>query len=132
MSGELNPYESPRAPPDDGNRGTPIRTLNVVITFLVGSLLGILSFMPAIALIPSDVPDPSVHDLRLANNLGFIYPIVLGLWSAWLRRSWQWACIGIVAGLGIGITYFVLCGYDFLSVMVAFPCLLGGGAAVVL
>jgi len=43
----------------------------------------------------------------------------------------MWAAIGLVAGPGIGATYYLLCGYDFLVVTVAFPCLIGGVASVI-
>tara|TARA_R110002049_G_scaffold27283_2_gene93848 strand:- start:80 stop:682 length:603 start_codon:yes stop_codon:yes gene_type:complete len=84
------------------------------------------------ALIPADTASPTTHDLRLANNLGFIYPPILGLWAAWIRRSKPWAIFGVISGLAIGAAYYWLCGTNFLAVMVGFPCLLGGATSVLL
>lgn len=94
--------------------------------------MGCLSFIAAIALVPADLPNPTEHDLLLANYLGFIFPPLVGLWSGWVRRSWGWAAGGLAIGLLIGETYRVLCGSNFLAIMVAFPCLLGGAASVAL
>src|SRR6266702_4426755 len=132
MAAEPNPYESPLSPPDDPRPQTTSRWAIWATTFFVGSVLGVLCFFAAIAMIPADVANPSVHDLALANNLGFIYPVVVGLWSAWIRRSRRWAVVAVVSGLVIGVAYYLLCDYNFLAVMVAFPCLLGGVASLVL
>ncbi len=83
-------------------------------------------------MIPSDVPSLSEYDLRLANHLGFIYPPAVGIWAAWIRRSFTWGVFGTVSGLAIGGAYYALCGYNFLAVMVGFPCLLGGCTSVLL
>src|SRR5947209_2702842 len=106
MTAGPNPYESPQAPPDDARPAVESsRWVRAGITFAVGSVLGVICFFAAIALIPADVPNPSVHDLKLANNLGFIYPVVIGLWSAWVRRSMRWAAVAVVTGLGIGVAF---------------------------
>ena len=85
------------------------------------------------ALIPADVAaSPTTHDLQLANNLGFIYTPLLGCWSAWVRRSIPWAIFGVLSGLAIGAAYYLLCGTNFLAVMVGFPCVLGGATSVLL
>src|SRR5687768_11839660 len=94
--------------------------------------VGAGSFLLSMLLIPADVSSLSEHDLRLANHLGFIYPPIVGLWAAWVRRSLPWAIFGVVSGLGIGTLYFALCRYNFLAVMVGFPCLLGGCTSVLL
>jgi hypothetical protein len=70
--------------------------------------------------------------LRLANHLGFIYPPLVGLWASWVRRSLPWALFGVLSGLVIGAAYYALCDYNFLAVMVAFPCLLGGCTSALL
>ncbi|MEL7500366.1 MAG: hypothetical protein AAFN77_22415 [Planctomycetota bacterium] len=43
-----------------------------------------------------------------------------------------WSILGLLIGLLIGVAYYLLCGYNFLAVMVAFPCVLGGFASVLL
>jgi hypothetical protein len=93
MVDDINPYQSPLA---DNSAARP-RTvpLGKWRVFFVGAVMGCLSFIAAIALIPSDVPNPSVHDLLLANYLGFMFPPLVGAWSGWVRRSWRWAVGGV-------------------------------------
>jgi hypothetical protein len=100
--------------------------------FFVGLLLGIVSFVISMAMISRDVPTASAHDLQLANNLGFIYAPFIGMWAGLVRRSLLWTLAGVAVGLALGSLYRWLSGYDFLSVMVAYPCLLGGLAAAAL
>jgi hypothetical protein len=134
--GEVNPYESPKSPLRDENAGpTPrIRTVHVARLFVVGAVLGLVSFLVSIAMVPRSVPNPSVHDLTLAKILGFVFPPLIGLWSGWVRRSWLWAAAGVAVGLGIGLCYALLCGNEFLFVPItmAFPCFLGGVASLFL
>lgn len=129
---DANPYRSPEA--DDSTTVStslpPTARLGRLRVFAVGAVLGGLSFIAAIALIPSNVPNPSVHDLLLANYLGFLFPPLVGFWSGLIRHSWKRATSGVVLGLAIGGCYYLLCGYNFLDVMVAFPCLLGGVASM--
>ena len=99
---------------------------------MVGGALGAISFLTAMALIPSNTASPTTHDLQLANNLGFIYPPLLGLWAGWVRRSTTWAIFGLVSGFIVGLAYYLLCGTNFLAVMVGFPCILGGATSVLL
>jgi len=131
---DINPYKSPLVDnPASLSVSSPSpRRLGRWPVFVTGAMMGCLSFVVAIALIPANVPSPSVHDLLLANHLGFIFPPLVGLWSGWVRRSWRRAPGGMAIGLAIGGCYFLLCGLDFLAVMVAFPCLLDGVASVAL
>ena len=119
MSDEFNPYQSPAAE-SSAAAGSPLQF------FVVGAVLGCVSFIAAIALIPGDVPSPSMENLLLANYLGFWFPILVGLWSGWIRHSCRWAAGGVAIGFAIGACYYLLCGYKLLAVMVACPCLLGG------
>jgi hypothetical protein len=127
----VNPYESPKFPFEIVPSSGP-RVVGFGLIAGVGMAIGGISFLLAMALIPASVPSLSEHDLRLANHLGFIYPPLVGLWAGWVRRSVPWAVFGVISGLLIGGLYYVLCGYDFLAVMVAFPCLLGGCGSVLL
>jgi hypothetical protein len=99
--------------------------------FFVGAVLGCLSFIAAIAPISGSEGRPG-HDPMLANNLGFLFPPLVGLWAGWVRRSWRWAMAGSIIGFAIGGRYYLLCGHNFLAVMMAFPCLLGGAACLAL
>jgi hypothetical protein len=92
--------------------------------------MGALCFLAAESLVPHEVSSPGEHDLLLANRLGFVYPPVVGLWLGWLQRSWLRALSGALLGILIGFVYLWLCGRNFLAVMVAFPCLLGGAFAM--
>ena len=112
-----------------GRRRVPLTRLHI---FFVGLLLGIVSFVISMAMISPNVPTASEHDLQLANNLGFIYAPFIGMWAGLVRRSLLWTLAGVGIGLAIGSLYRWLSGYDFLSVMVAYPCLLGGLAAAAL
>jgi hypothetical protein len=128
MTNEINPYQSPET--DVSVTKQPPLPLGKGRIFVVGAILGCISFVVAIALIPASVPNPSEHDLLLANHLGFIFPPLVGAWAGWLRRSWLWGLVNSFFGIAIGGCYYLLCGYDFLAVQVAFPCLLGGVASV--
>lgn len=131
MDATFNPYAPPNSPIEIIPSSDP-RVVGYGTIAAVGMALGGLSFLISMFLIPSSVSSLSEHDLRLANNLGFIYPPLLGLWAAWIRRSIPWAIFGVISGLLIGGAYCALCGYNFLAVMVGFPCLLGGCTSVLL
>ncbi|HEX3997502.1 MAG TPA: hypothetical protein VHX65_03015 [Pirellulales bacterium] len=130
MADDINPYRSPAIA--NSASVTTLVPLRRIWVFFVGAILGCLSFIVAIAFVPSDLASPAQHDLLLANYLGFVFPPLVGLWSGMVRRSWWWSGTGFTIGLAIGAAYRVLCGNDFLAVMVAFPCLLGGAASVAL
>jgi hypothetical protein len=134
MANDVNPYQSPSLVGATGVSASlpslvPLQTHWVLIA---GAILGCVSFIVAIAAIPSDVASPSEHDLLLANYLGFLFPPLVGLWSGGVRRSWLWSGAGVTIGLAVGAAYHLLCGHNFLAIMVAFPCLLGGAASVAL
>ena len=131
MEQQENPYSPPRAPFEIVPSLEPRRP-NVVTIGLAGAIIGAGSFLIAMSLVPVDLNSLSQHDLALANNIGFIFPPFVALWASWVRRSTIWAFLGIAIGLLIGLSYYLLCGYNFLAVMVAFPCLLGGCASVLL
>lgn len=131
----MNSQDNPYAPPASNLGIVPShspRQLNYPALFAVGLMVGAVSFLLSMALIPSSIQSISLHDLRLANHLGFIYPVMVGLWASWVRRSLPWAVVGVVSGLLIGSIYYLLCGFNFLAVMVGFPCLLGGCTSVLL
>lgn len=97
---------------------------------VAGSVLGAVCYLIAESLTPQQVANPGDHDLFLAVRLGFIYPPAVGLWVAWLQRSWRRALAGVLFGIVIGFAYQWLCANrNFLAIMVGFPCLLGGGFA---
>src|SRR6185312_9652717 len=102
------------------------------MVFLIGAIFGVVSYLVAESLIPRDVANAGDHDLLLANRLGFIYTAVVGVWLGWLQRSWQRALFGVIAGVVIGIVYMRLsASRNFFAIMIAFPCLLGGGLAAI-
>ena len=108
------------------------RKMNAGLVFLSGLLLGVVCYLIAELLTPRHVASPGDHDILLANRLGFIYTPVVGLWLGWLQRSWPRALVGALVGVVIGVFYMWLCASrNFLAIMVGFPCLLGGGLAVV-
>ncbi len=118
---DTNPYQSPAA---DATAASP----SPLQFFVVGAVLGCVSFVAAVSLIPGDVPSSSIQNLLLANYVGFWFPILVGLWSGWTRHSWRWAAGGVAVGFAIAACYYLLCGDTLLAVMVACPCLLGGMA----
>ena len=126
-----NPYAPPRAFTEFIPSTEP-RELSRVTIAGVGIAVGVAACLVSLALIPSSVSSAGEHDLRLANHLGFIYPPLVGLWAAWCRRSTPWAVFGVLSGILVGAFYYALCGYNFLSVMVAFPCLLGGVTSILM
>jgi hypothetical protein len=131
VNADANPY----SPPASGFEFVPSsepRPVPLGVIVIVGGAIGALSFLIAMALIPSDTASPTTHDLRLANNLGFVYPPLVGLWAGWVRRSTIWAIFGLISGCLIGLAYYALCRTDFLAVMVGLPCTLGGATSVLL
>lgn len=131
VNADVNPY----SPPTSGFELVPSsepRSVPRGAIVIVGGALGAISFWIAMALVPSDTASPTTHDLSLANNLGFVYPPLLGLWAGWIRRSTAWAIFGLISGCLIGLAYYALCGTNFLAVMVGFPCILGGATSVLL
>ncbi|MCO6043480.1 hypothetical protein NG895_06135 [Aeoliella sp. ICT_H6.2] len=131
MDTSENPFASPRTPHSIVPAGEP-RVVPLGWISLAGLVVGGIAFLVAMRLVPNSMPTAGAHDLRLANNLGFIYPPLVGIWAGWVRRSIPWAAFGVFSGLVIGAAYYALCGYNFLTVMVGFPCLLGGCTSVLL
>jgi hypothetical protein len=130
MSADENPNGVPRheapANVDELHGASRKRRTGFFQIFLAGVVIGAGSFYAAIASISQDLVSPTDHDLRLANNLGFIYPPLVGFWIGMVRRSLWWICLGVAGGVLIGRLYKALCSDEFLAVMVAYPCLLGG------
>ncbi|MBN1854879.1 MAG: hypothetical protein JW829_19250 [Pirellulales bacterium] len=122
----LQPFETMKT---DSNAS---HLMGYFYVFGIGALIGVVSFVLSMAAIPSDISNASIHDLMLANNLGFIYPPIIGFWCGFVRRSLRWMLLGITVGLVLGTLYKLLCGYNYLLVMVAFPCVLGGLASSLL
>lgn len=92
-----------------------------------GIVIGVVCYLTAESLTPSNVNNPGDHDLLLATRLGFIYAPAVGLWLAWLQRSVRRAATAAVVGVFVGAIYMWLCSSrDFLAIMVGFPALLGG------
>jgi hypothetical protein len=104
------------------NRKSP-----TAVRLLIGIVVGVICYLVAELLVPKQVESPGEHDLFLANRLGLIYAPTVGVWLAWLQRSWRRALLGAAVGVLIGLAYVWLCSSgDFLAIMVGFPCLLGG------
>ena len=123
MTDDLNPYQSPVA---DASAAIP----DPLPLFVVGAVLGGISFIAAVTLIPAEESSRSVEGLLLANYLGFTFPLLLGGWTDgcdiltdWQREPWP-------SGARIGTCCYLLGGDRLLAVMVACPCLLGGVACV--
>ena len=111
---------------------SPNRKLAARNVFLLGALLGAICYVVSESLVPAQVGSPEDHDRSLAIRLGFIYTPMVGLWLGFLQRSWGRAWIGACVGVAIGLAYMTLCMESgFLAIMVAFPCLLGGGLAAI-
>lgn len=106
------------------------RKMNLGMVFLTGLLVGVVCYLIAESLIPK-VPNPTQHDLCLANRLGFLYSSLAGIWLGWIQRSWHRALWGVAVGTAIGFAYMILCStMDFFAIMVIFPCMLGGALAL--
>ncbi len=123
MTDELNPYESPAA---EASAAIP----DPLPLFVVGAVLGGVSFIVAVTLIPAEESSRSVQGLLLAIYLGFTFPILVGGWTDGMRHSYRLATGGVAIGCSIGTCCYLLCGDTLLAVMVACPCLLGGLACV--
>jgi hypothetical protein len=96
-----------------------------------GLVLGLGAFAVAELSLPRGL-DPGDHDMMLAQRLGLVYTPLVGAWLGWLQRSRRRALLGALAGVGIGIVYYLLCmSRDFFAIMVGFPALLGGGLAAI-
>jgi hypothetical protein len=107
---------------------------------IMGAGLGAISFSAAMALIPASID--STHSLkwRLATNLFFIYPALLGLWVGWIRRSRPLAVFGVVFGIAAAGSAFIALHGTIVSVpplrlhqiVVVVPCVLGGAMSALL
>jgi len=84
--------------------------------------------------IPESAATPSEHDLMLGKNLAFIFPLLVGFWAGFVRRSLWWIMVGVTIGPVIGSVYNRLTGdsFDFFTVVISLPCLLSGVTAVLL
>ena len=124
MTDNVNPYESPAAE-------TSAALPDPLPLFVIGAILGSVAFIVAMTLIPGEASSPSAQDLLLANYLGFMFPMVVGSWSGWMRHSCRWAAGGMAIGFAIGgLLLYALRRTNSLAVMVACPCLLGGAACM--
>jgi hypothetical protein len=61
-----------------------VATGSVVV--VVGGAIGAVSFALAMLMIP-EVRTPSQHDLMLGKNLAFVFPLLIGSWAGFVRRS---------------------------------------------
>lgn len=133
---QLNPYEAPQTIQSLVNEpfaSQPIRSFNPLFLFLVGAVIGGISFVVSLMLVPVSVANLTEHDLRLANHLGFIFPVLIGVWTGYVRRSIARGVLGVICGVVIGVFYYMLCeSRDFLAIMVGFPTLLGGFTSILL
>lgn len=137
-----NPYAAPQAheePPAPSGPSGPNgpsgpsgpRPLSRVQVALAGALLGAVAFSIALALVPSWSGADEYR--RLAIHLGFIYPMMLGFWVGWYRRSWFWVRVGGATCLIVGTGYTTFClEAGLLDIIVFMPSLLGGLISVLL
>ncbi len=112
----------------------PDLTFRQRTVFLAGCGIGLLSFTAAMLMIPESATTPSDHDLMLGKNLAFIFPLLVGYWAGFVRRSLWWIMVGVSVGPVIGNIYNRLTGnsFDFFTVVIGLPCLLSGVTAVLL
>jgi hypothetical protein len=108
--------------------------LSAFQVFLCGAGVGALSFIVAEFLNPKSGVTPSQHDLALAHRIGFVFPALAGWWAGWLQRSLARMIAGMTIGSGIGFIYASLCGteFNFLAILMGFPCCCGGLLAMLL
>jgi hypothetical protein len=89
--------------------------------------------LAAAALTPQTAASAGDHDILLSNRLGLIFAPVVGVYLAWLQRSWVWVIRGIGVGLAIGAIFMALTTTrNFLLIMLGLPTLLGGAFAALL
>ena len=106
------------------------RQISTWVVMLQGPGLGLAAFGLAELSLSYSMLKPGDHDMMLAQRLGLVYTLLVGLWLGWLQRSYRRTLAGAIVGLVIGGIYFVLClSRDFFAIMVGFPSLLGGGLA---
>lgn len=98
------------------------------MTAAFGFLIGLVSFVLAMSLIPSNAGNPGVHDRYLAQRLGWIFPLLVALWLGWVQHSVLKTLLALLIGTTIGMLYGELSKEpsDFFAIMVAFPCACGG------
>ena len=86
MVDDINPYQSPLTDTLAARPRTVL--LGKWWVLFVGAILGCMSFIAAIAPMSGSEIPPG-HDPMLANNLGFLFPPLVGLWVGCTRRSWR-------------------------------------------
>ena len=69
----------------------------------MGSLIGVAAWSLAMLATPSRVDWPRDFSLALLLRICPSFLICLGIWAAWLRRSWWWALANTLVGLGLGM-----------------------------
>ena len=81
---------------------------------------GVLLFVAANMISPACI--------RCANN----FPLLVGYWAGFVRRSLWWIIVGVSVGPVIGSIYNRLTGnsFDFFTVVIGLPCVLSGVTAV--
>lgn len=74
------------------------------------------------------------HFMILMPTVGLIYSVFVGLWSAWVRRSVYWIFVAVVAGLFLGVAWYVWFDLFHRNGLLTFGCgpsLLGGCASAI-
>lgn len=91
---------------------------------LAGLLIGTVSFVVAVNLVPQSVKSCGEHDQILAIWLGLIYAPLTLLWFRTSNSRIPFGLFGtFIAGLVAGAFYALLCavGLNFIFIMVVFP-----------
>lgn len=91
---------------------------------LAGLIIGAVSFVAAVHLVPQTVKSCGEHDQMLAVWLGLIYAPLTLLWFRKVTTRIPFGIVGtLVAGILAGAFYAILCLIcrNFLLIMVVFP-----------
>jgi hypothetical protein len=101
-----------------------------LLTLGVGAAMGVVAFTFSMVLIPSQLASNHDHDRLLAQNLGIVFPLLLGFWSGYVQQSLRAILVGISVGALLGGLHRGLCGYDSMVLLLVSPIFLSGAAAL--
>lgn len=130
MDPNINPYASPYA--FDLLPSREPRSLAPIVVSAIGAVTGALVYLLSLSLTPTDVAKDSLFDLELSRRVGLLFPMAIGAWIAWMRRSLLWGCLGPTIGGALGSCYWATTSESVPFSIYLLPALIGAAASATL
>lgn len=97
-----------------------------LVTFAVGTAMGAVSVVFATLLIPASADSYDQVTTLLVQNLGIIFPLLLGFWAGYVQQSLRGIFVGVTLGALVGGLHRCLCAQSLWIAMPVYPLLLCG------